>query len=354
MPILRFPNSQSDLGRLVSQLSLVASNYSKPEDLFSLDDIRDVLSRNNQISSNGASGALAVKRSTRPDRSRDPLYNQVKMMSEVYRMFGWIRSVPGKRLLFRMTHLGLALSLDAHEFGQEYRRGLIRESIIRVVFPNETTKNVGIVNHRPFSWLLRLAKNLDGFITRDELIIGMLATTNDLEPGRLASVSNTLHKARTEASTGEMVKELARLNQIQENTLKNYTRLPIGVLSSPLVGWAVASKRIFGPSSSTLNGFSLTPLGIQTSSTLENSFDLRIGTLSQLSDSERKTLAEYSFYMLLLDSGMPIEKIRRDITRHEAEALSVMERIGFKPGQKLVYNPELQEIDSILSKIGGA
>jgi len=351
MPVLRFPNSQSDLDRLVRQMALIATAFPEPSDTFSLDDMRDVLAAQSQISSSGASGELAVARSTRPDRSRDPLYNQVKMMSEIYRMFGWMRSTPGSRLDFRMTHLGLTLALDAQSFGSDFRNALIRESILRVVFPNETTTNVGVANQRPFSWLLRLAKSLDGFITRDEIIVGLLGTIDDQMPAKMESVTRNLISARAAGTTSQLVENLSRLNGIQVNTLQNYTRLPIGILSSQLVGWAAPSSRKFKGFKSPIRGFELTQSGMDEATALEGCFDLRLSSLETLSQAQRVILADYSFYVLLESAGIPGAAIEEDLLTLRGEGNKILEDLGYSHGQKLIFNPELQEVDAILSKL---
>jgi hypothetical protein len=351
MPVLRFPNSQSDLDRLVSQMALIARTYPETTNSFSLDDMRDVLAAQRQISSSGASGSLAVARSTRPDRSRDPLYNQVKMMSEIYRMFGWMRSTPQSRLKFRMTHLGLTLALDAASIGSDFRNGLIRESILGVTFPNETTTNVGVANQRPFSWLLRLTKALDGFVTRDEIIVGLLGTIDDLIPGKLDAVSRRLIGARGIGNTTELVEDLSRLHGVQVNTLQNYTRLPIGILSSTLVGWARPATRKLKGFKTPIRGFELTSLGAIEATTLQNGFDLRLASIESLPVSKRIILADYSFYLLLERAGIPQEAIAGDLLRLKKDGDRILEHLGYSQGQKLIFNPELQEVDSILAKL---
>jgi hypothetical protein len=71
----------------------------------------EVMTEHFQASSLGAVGATARSRSTEIDRSRDPLYNQLKMYSEVYRMLGWLRPA-GRRLEFTTTILGDQVAVD--------------------------------------------------------------------------------------------------------------------------------------------------------------------------------------------------------------------------------------------------
>lgn len=347
MATLRFPNSQSDVDRLVEQMRLVAQVFPTIGADFSLDDMRDVLAGEYQISSGGTSGSLAVKRSTRPDRSRDPLYNQVKMMSELYRMFGWIRSVEGNRLRFHMTHLGLQLTLDAPSHGRDFESGLIRESILRTVFPNETTTNIGVQNHRPFAWLLRLAARCEGVISRDEIIFGVLAVTDDRIEGLLDRTAADILRIRSSSAAGSRVKSVATQNRVQVNTLQNYTRIPIGVLTSQRLGWA---KRVTVRKASgrPLTHFELTPTGEALAARLDHCCDLRLGDLSMLSLEERGSLADFAFFDMLRVAGLPENLIEQDLTDLQPKMNAIKAKLGLDL-KNLLYNPESQETDRVLA-----
>ena len=102
--MLRFPNPSSDIPRLVSSYRLI---HTKTPDGASLDHhfMTKVMIEDGQASSRGAVGVEALRRSTEKDLTRDPLYNQLKMYSELYRMFGWLRPTH-MRSDFKHTPLG--------------------------------------------------------------------------------------------------------------------------------------------------------------------------------------------------------------------------------------------------------
>lgn len=351
MSVLRFPNSQSDLNRLVSQMALVAKHYPTTTQTFSLDEMRDVLAGENQISSSGASGVLAVQKSTRADRSRDPLYNQVKMMSELYRMFGWFRSHSDSRLLFRLTNLGLTLSLDSVNYGPDVRSGLLRESLLRVVFPNTTTTNVGVTHQRPFRWLLQLVSELGGYITRDEIIAGVLAITDDLIPGAMQKTTDLILDARKSGNSSRLVEDISRANGVQVNTLQNYTRLPIGVLSSETVGWAKKASRPVGPRNEKRLVFELSDLGFETVKGFRARFDLRAHQIADLTPEKRDLIANFAFYEMLSLAGIPESDLDFDLTGGASQVDHWLSPLGKQSDQSLLYNPELQETDLVLNRI---
>jgi hypothetical protein len=348
MPTLRFPNSQSDLDRLVFQLRLIAKVFPSTQTSFGLDAMRDVLAGEYQISSSGASGSLAVTKSTRTDRSRDPLYNQVKSMSELYRMFGWIRSIPSSRLEFRMTNLGLQLALDAPDFGKPFENALVRESILRVVFPNATTVNIGVTNHRPFAWMIQLANKAEGMISRDELIYGVLAVTDDLEPKLLDKVAKKLIELRSTNKSGQEAAQVAKSNQVQINTLQNYTRIPIGVLSSPILGIAKKISVKIPGQPKKQSFFQLTEFGRGLALNLESRNDIRAHDLVNLSTNDRCILADFSYFDLLRSAGIDLSMIKEEMDRLEPAAAGIIQTLGFHPDRESLFNPELQESDEIL------
>ena len=103
--MLRFPNPGSDIRCLIRLFQSLFLELASAKS-FSLDDMSKAMVMNNLAASCGRMGEEALERSTRDDRSRDPLYNQSKMYSELFRALGWITSAPDSRLNFRFTTLG--------------------------------------------------------------------------------------------------------------------------------------------------------------------------------------------------------------------------------------------------------
>ena len=84
--MIRFPNPGSDIDNFVAVYNAAFDQlYGQ---LFDLDDFVAAVVKENLATSSGYMGKAAIARSTRPDRSRDPLYNQLKMYSEIFRALG--------------------------------------------------------------------------------------------------------------------------------------------------------------------------------------------------------------------------------------------------------------------------
>jgi hypothetical protein len=245
--------------------------------------------------------------------------------------------------------LGLTLGLDAKSVSHETHTRLIRESLLRVVFPNETTTNHGVENHRPFSWLIRLMKEMDGFITRDEIIVGVLAVVDDRQPGIFQKTVSQLLDARVAGTTSGLVKALSLKNGIQVNTLRNYTRLPIGVLSSAQIGWAVPRTVITLDSRKPLRGWALTELGTQTADELSTISDLRLEMLKPLSPNDRAVIANYSYFELMKKALISDAAMDADLENLAPKVKELLGKLGLTFGSGLLFNPECQETEQVLN-----
>jgi len=318
-------------------------------DMFDLDFMTAVLTDNYQASSRGAVGANARVRSANDDRSRDPLYNQLKMYSEVYRMLGWLR--PGERRLnFTTTILGAQIA-DDFSNRTDLLFGLLRQCLISVCFPNPATENVGVVSQRPFSWLLRLAAALGGVITRHEMILGLLAIEDDQANNAFPSAVATIKNVRggNRDALDEAVLAYAGLANVQVNTLENYTRLPVGVLKSGDVGWASAG-RVEGLYSKPTEALTLSALGLADAAWASGAVDVREKQLDTFSMDERAHFANYAHYAMLVRSGLEYSAVEKDLSKAAHGCRSTLNQLGVDSPDQLLYSPLQQAEDRVLAR----
>jgi len=347
---LRFPNPGSDIDRMAHVFALVAI-ASEGTDPFGLDFMTEVVISEGQASSQGAQGAMALARSRRDDRSRDPLYNQLKMYSEIYRMLGWMRPTPESRLTFETTLLGEALAFDT-EGNRRLRFGIIRESLIALTYPNMTTENIGVKSQRPFVWLLQLAANLGGLITRHEMILGLLAQVDDQKPRALANAVTQIEELRQQPVSAaiESAADFAAKEGVQLNSLENYTRFPVGVLSSAPIGWgAPISTRDLYRGSKAVKAIQLTQRGIETAGQMEQKVFVRSEDLGLFSLEERADLASLAYYVILKRAGFADPIVDEELTRYSQQASVSLTRLGVSNPMELIFSPFTQETDEVLS-----
>lgn len=345
---LRFPNPGSDMSRLIYIYRLV---YAETRSLqsFDLDQMSSILTAHLQASSRGGVGAQALARSNQSDRSRDPLYNQSKSYSEVFRMLGWLRPA-GHRLEFKPTLLG---DLIAEDFANrdDLVSGLLRECLLAITFPNPATSNIGIVNHRPFRWLLLLTAQLGGKITRHEMILGLLAVTDDLQPKAFDAAVDRVKKIRgARSKVAAAIGQEASKDRIQVITLENYTRFPVGVLKSSNVGWG-SSSRVTGLYEKPAEALVLTTLGLTTAEALKTMVDVRESSLTAYSMAERASFAKYGYYAMMLRAGVDYSEVAGDLNAALAGCGPILTGLGIpNDPSALLYSPIQQSPDDVLTQ----
>jgi hypothetical protein len=344
---LRFPNPGSDIARMVNSYQLIhLAARDSGTAVFDLDFMTKVLTEGFQASSRGAVGSVARARSADVDRSRDPLYNQLKMYSEVYRMLGWLRPA-GRRLEFSTTVLGALVAEDFTD-RPDLVYGLFRQCLMAITFPNPATNNVGVVNQRPFRWLLMLTAALDGVITRHEMIVGLLAVVDDLADAALDDAVRGIRDMRggDRAKLNDAVTAYALSANVQINTLENYTRFPVGVLKSSHIGWGTSASRddlYDAPISSLV----LHPLGRNDAEWLRGAIDVREGWLQGYDLDQRAYFANYGHYAMLIRLGFDVWD---DLRVAEAGCHEILSALGVSDPYQLLYSPVQQADDAVLAR----
>lgn len=346
--VLRFPNPGADLDRMLRIYALIVRSAIEIDaEEFDLDFMVKVAASNFQASSRGAIGKTAILRSTQEDRSRDPLYNQLKMYSEIYRNLGLLRPVE-QRLRFRTTILGMSLAIDFSN--DEISNGITRECLLAMTFPNAASSSLGVEMHRPFRWLLMLMAELGGTITRHEMILGLLDVENDRIPKEFGKKVDLILDLRKKGRSDLMksVGRIAKSVNVQVNTLENYTRFPIGVLNSSVTGWA-ESKSLEEIYDRKMVGLKLTDYGFQTAKALDLTADIRICDFQDARMNDRVHFSRFAYYSLLYRAGLRQSDFLLELDSSSIESRSLIERLGIASPSSFIFSPFLEESDEVLN-----
>lgn len=345
--VFRFPNPGSDLEKILRIFQLICQeSVDKGIKRFDLDFMARVAASTFQASSRGAIGANAIVRSADSDRSRDPLYNSLKMYSEIYRNMGLLRPTE-KRLEFCITNLGFSIAIDFA--GDDIAQGIARECLLSMTFPNRNSESFGIDNLRPFRWLLMLIEGLDGVITRHEIILGLLDVRDDREMGLLDKKMKSIRKLRKMgwADLMNAVSEVSDRANIQKNTLENYTRFPIGVLSSSVTSWA-EKKTFSNLYDRNMVGVELTDFGLKTARRMSQIVDLRSSDLENFQQTERASFAQFAYYSMLFRSGVRQDELEVEIEKSTISAKPLVTQFGIGSPDSFIYSPHLEESNEVL------
>lgn len=327
--MLRFPNPGSDIGSFIRIFIEIYDSLSTKTS-FGLDDMTSVLIQRNLATSSGFTGEQALARSTRADRSRDPLYNQSKMYSELYKVLGWIHPLSESALNFHFTLLGAHVAA-ARQNAQE----IFKQSILGIVYPNSIIDVSGDYVLRPFVTILRTMAMMDGFLHRDEMIVGPLCLENDRDTSQFLSMIETLRHIRGNSNRlNKALNQLEERRGITKTTMENYTRFPLAVLR--WTGWATSNRvRIYERSSPFLY---LSKDGYKTIELIDQLKDLRASDLTE--DEELNfSIARIGFYQLLERANFDISPVRDRLQMNDEKIKNFLSQeepqVLFSPFQEL-------------------
>ena len=295
LKLLRIPNPGSDIDNFI-RIYVAIYDALKSQQSFSLDDISAALTERNFASSSGFVGQKALLQSTRPDRSRDPLYNQSKMYSELFKLLGWIHPLSQSQLNFRFTFLGAHVVMAIKD-----PASIFKESALGIAYPNRVLHVKGDFKIRPFAAIIRAIGALDGLLTRDELIIGPMCLENDRDEDQFYEMVDQIRILRGNWShLDSRIKEIANKRGIKRNTMENYTRFPLAVLKWS--GWT-EDETIKSIYSKALKFKKITEKGNKVLEFLEKCKDIRNIDLEKIQRETKDSIVRVSFYQMLERAG---------------------------------------------------
>ncbi len=345
--MLRIANPGSDIDGFI-RIFRTLFDVLKDRQPFDLDDMSSAMVKNNLATSCGFMGDRALELSTRADRSRDPLYNQSKMYSELYRTLGWIHPLPNDRLRFTFTFLG------AHVVEAERDpNALMRECLLGIAFPNEVLDAKGDAKLRPFACILRTMGALDGLICRDEMILGPLSLGDDRSAVDFDGMVARLRALRGDTERLQRgLNTLGKSRAISQTTMENYTRFPIAVLV--WAGWATKQRRS-DVYDSTIRFLELTDAGRGTLAAIRTMTDVRSVDLGRLPTDLGDAVSRVAAYQMLGRAGFDLEPVS-SILREAYTKCKDAKVPLLKPGTDLLFSP-FQELspaaaDRCFPKVG--
>jgi hypothetical protein len=266
------------------------------------------------------------------------MYNQLKMYSEIWRMLGWLHSGE-QRLRFRTTELGTLIAEAEFPLRSE-DQALLQELFISITFPNPQTENRGIDNLRPFAVLLLLMDELDGRITRDEMILSLYAVTDDRQLGALPAAVDRVKAVRGRYGRLEdTLTATCAAEGVQVNTARNYTRIPIGVLTDANVSWASerTDRATYGRC---MKFFELTEHGREVVARLKTMTDVRLADMAGFSIRERAAFLNVGHFAMLDRAGFEAFPQQDEFLAYCAEVAGpILARMSIASAESVLFSP---------------
>jgi hypothetical protein len=268
------------------------------------------------------------------------------MYTEIYRMLGWVHPLT-KKLDFRITDLGAHIA-SSYGSGQIGISRLIQECLASIAFPNPNTTGKGVSNVRPLMTMLRFFDALDGLASRDELIIGVYALADDTDQQAFDKKVAEVRKLRKQGQDAIR----ARLSQIaggiQTNTLKNYTRVPLGALKSPLVNWALP-EATEDENDDRVHAYRLTGAGRAFLATHAPLRDVRADHLSASTVDERAHFLVLSHWVMYERTGVDLKAGGIDLERYASGCNRLLKQLRVGDPREIFFSPYQQAAHSDLA-----
>lgn len=301
--------------------------------IVNLDDIIQSTVSANLATSSGHMGEAAISRSTRKDRSRDPLYNQLKMYGELFRSLGWLRSTDESALNYTFTLLGEQVVAAGWHW-----RNLLGESALGIASPTHVLNKLSQHNIRPFASILRTMLACNDGLSRDEIIVGPLSATSDRSQADMETLSQKIIELR---AYPEAIKaELGNLEDehgVQTNTLRNYTRWPLALMRD--LQWTEKDREAYQSGSKTFELHRLTPLGKERAQSLGNFVDLRVDQVDNLPFEQKRALSRHAHFAMMERAGFDISSVVDRLHKEEDAFRGALQKLGVAPGKLLLFSP---------------
>lgn len=338
--MIRFRNPISDMNILIENFKKMYVEFSNM-DYFDLDNIAEFFAREQLASSSGYIGDEALKRSYLiKDDSRKSMKMQAKSYAELFRFLGWITSGE-KALNFNFTYLGVHVAVS-----ESGAKSLFEQCLLGIEYPNHVLDVKFHDKNKPFVNMLFFAKNLDGKIHRDEILLGAMNLKDGYSENEINRKLDYLKRIRETKSIDVLnseIKKLAIENEMQENSVRNLTRFVISSLE--FTGWFEKKKlKIYGKSRPFLV---LTPKGEMVVERIEKSL-LLSGESVDIKNDESRYLSELSLLSMFKRANFDVDQ---EINKLEFTP----EKLYLKTGKlDIIFSPfqyfTREELEKVLPK----
>ena len=293
--MIRFRNPACDLHGMLTTFTAVYRQLRRQE-TFTLSAMTQAIVAANRMSSSGYTGQKALELGSSEERRRDKTYNNAKMLSEWFRLLGWMTAVSTTALEFRFTWLGAhaaELTGDPTAFLEECLLGISNpNAVLRVKYTEPV---------RFFRCLLRTMLRMDGKLCRDEMILGPMCA-DDRSEAAFSAMLDRLRSIRgdRDALAAEFDTLCTELN-MKAVSVRNCTRFPIAALRG--CGWAEEYRDTELYPGSSVKFFRLTEYGRARAQALEYVSDLRLQEFLEQPEDRQDALIRQGFYQMMERAG---------------------------------------------------
>lgn len=341
--MIRFRNPSSSLETMLASFDqLYTELANKP--FFDNDDIAKVLAKANLMASSGFTGDAALSLGANKDRSRDKTYNNAKMFAEIYRLLGLISTVNNVSSNYRFTFIGEHMVVPNAD-----KKAIVEQCILGMNNPNKIMDVSYDESVRFFSCVLLAMNELNGYICRDEMILGPMCV-NDNSPDEFDKMITYIKGLRgnfnkLQAEVEKLAKSLSgnKKDGMTVTSVQNCTRFPISVLK--YCDWVESENtNIYGRS---VRFMKLTEHGKKTVAMLKNMKDVRLADYDKCSYAQKQALIRLGAYQMLGRAKFDLSGVQDEVEKDEEKCKDILEgkSLLFSPYQTIEYTVANQALN---------
>lgn len=352
--MIRFRNPSSSLDTMLASFEELHSAL-KDKEYFDNNDIAGVLAKANLMASSGFTGDVAISRGANSDKSRDKTYNNAKMFAEIFRLLGLISIVNGMSSNYRFTLVGEHMAVHNAD-----KKLIIEQCVLGVNNPNKIMDVSYDESVRFFSCVLLSMDQLDGYICRDEMILGPMSV-NDTNPNEYEKMIKHIKGLRRKGNYEILQNELIHLARslkgnkkdgMSVTSVQNCTRFPISVLK--YCNWVNnESVNIYGKQ---IRFMTLTQHGKDVVEELKGLSDLRLKDYEKSTALQKQSLIRLGTYSMLGRAKFDLSPIEDEMDQdiQNCETILNGKDILFSPYQTLEYSVVNEALHLTYEHINGS
>ena len=252
-------------------------------------------------------------------------------------MLGWYN--PGsKRTNFVIPPYGEYI----FEAEKEKLKDLYEINVLHIVSPNPLVEVRGQNILRPFPLILKLLDKLDGVLHRDEIILTVLACSNDREKNYVEKAEERVRALRGNILNLEKAYEnLMKKQKIKsKDTLRNYTRFILATLKYLDYAKPKRVKGIYG--NKKVNVYIQTEYAKQKVKEIYKSKDIRSSDLEYFNIRERAAFANYMFYHQFRQiGGYKVDQpdVKKEINKVSKISKRIINKFKITENSKILHFP---------------
>lgn len=314
------------------------------KEYFDNDDIAEVLAKANLMASSGFTGDAALSLGANKDRSRDKTYNNAKMFAEIYRLLGLISTVNNVSSNYRFTFIGEHMVVPNAD-----KKAIVEQCILGMNNPNKIMDVSYDESVRFFSCVLLAMSELDGYICRDEMILGPMCV-NDNSPEEFSKMISYIRSLRgnftkLQSEVEKLAKSLSgnKKEGMTVTSVQNCTRFPISVLK--YCDWVESENtNLYGRS---VRFMKLTDHGKKTVAQLKTMKDVRLEDYERCSSAQKRALIRLGAYQMLGRAKFDLSTVESEVKEAEENCKDLLEgkNLLFSPYQTIEYSVANQALN---------